>query len=60
MYHQWCDYYLLWLLLKWIVEHFLAFVHLQHMDANLIYIGYLIIYRLLFCLLDIVDDQAEA
>ena len=29
------------------------------MDVSLSYIGYLIIYMLLFCLLDIVDDQAE-
>ena len=59
MYRQWGDYYLLWLLLKWFVEHVLAFEHLQQMDSSLSYIGYLIIHRLLFCLLDIVDDQAE-
>ena len=56
MYRQWGDCYLLWLLLKWFVERVLAFEHLLHMDANLSYIGYLIIYGLLFCLLDIVDD----
>ena len=59
MYRQWCDCYLLWLLLKWFVEHVLAFEHLHYMDASLSYIGYLIIYKLLFCLLDIVDDQAK-
>ena len=57
--HQWSDYYLLLLLLKWFVEHVLAFEHLQHMDASMIYIGYPIIFRLLFCLLDIVDDHVE-
>ena len=51
--------YLLWLLLKWFAEHVLAFEHLQHTDATLSYIGYLIIYKLLFYLLDIVDDQVE-
>ena len=59
MYCQWGDSYLLWLLLKWFVEHVLAFEHLQYMDASLSYIGDLIIYMLLFCLLDIVDDQEE-
>ena len=60
MYRQWGDCYLLWLLLKWFVEHVLAFEHLQQMDVNLSYIiGYLVIYRLLLCLLDIVDDYAE-
>ena len=59
MYRQWGDCYLLWLLPKWLVEHVLAFEHLQHMDANLSYIGYLIIYRLLFCLSEIVDDKEK-
>ena len=60
MYRQWGDYYLLWLLLKWFVEHVWAFENLHQMDVSLSYIiGYLVIYRLLFCLLDIVDDQAE-
>ena len=57
MNRQWSDWYLLWLLLKWFVEHVLAFEHLQHMYASLSYIGYLIIYILLFFLLDIIDDQ---
>ena len=59
MYRQWNDYYLLWLLLEWVVEHVLALKHLQQMDDSLSYYWCLIIYRWLYCLLGIVDDQVE-
>ena len=36
---------------EWFVEHVLTYEHLQQMDASLSYIvGYMVIYRLLFCL----------
>ena len=46
---------------EWFVEHVLTYEHLQQMDASLSYIvGYMVIYKLLFCqIINIVDDHAE-